>query len=61
MDILSGYRTYIVGGLMILTGLAQLLGIPIPSFDGHTAGQLLMEGAAIVFLRKGISTGASGR
>jgi lysozyme family protein len=59
LDFLSGYKTYIIGALMILTGLAQLLGIAIPSFDGHTAGQLLMEGAAIVFLRKGIS-GLSG-
>lgn len=61
MDFLSGYKTYIVGILMILTGLAQMLGIAIPSFDGHTAGQLLMEGAAIVFLRKGITSATSAK
>jgi lysozyme family protein len=55
MGFISGYEAYIVGILMILTGAAQMLGIAIPSFDGHTAGQLLMEGAAIVFLRKGIN------
>jgi lysozyme family protein len=55
MGFLSGYEAYIVGALMVLTGAAQMLGIAIPSFDGHTAGQLLMEGAAIFFLRKGIN------
>ena len=51
---LDGYKTYIVAGLMLLAGLAQLLGMDIPSFDGHSAGQLLMEALAIIFLRRGV-------
>ncbi len=54
MDILSGYRTYIIGGLMLLAGIGQALGIDIPGFDGHSTSQLIMEGFAIVFLRKGL-------
>lgn len=59
MDFLSGYKTYIVGVIMLLAGVCQLLGVPLPALDGHSAGQLLMEGAAIVFLRKGIKTDTS--
>jgi hypothetical protein len=51
---LDGYKTYIVAGLMLLAGLAQLLGMDIPSFDGRSAGQLLMEALAIIFLRRGV-------
>lgn len=51
---LSGYRTYIVAGLMLLTGLAQILGLDLPTLDGHAAGQLVLEALAILFLRKGI-------
>jgi lysozyme family protein len=54
MNALAGYRTYIVAGLMLLSGLAQLLGMDLPALDGHAAGQLLMEGLAIIFLRKGL-------
>jgi lysozyme family protein len=59
MDFLSGYKTYIVGFIMLLAGVCQLLGVPLPALDGHSAGQLLMEGAAIVFLHKGIKTDTS--
>jgi hypothetical protein len=38
----------------VLAAVGQLLGVDIPSFDGHAAGQLLMEGLAILFLRKGM-------
>jgi lysozyme family protein len=56
MDFLSGYRTYIIAALMALVGLAQLLGVEIPVFDGASGGQLLLEAFAIVFLRRGIET-----
>jgi 2,3-bisphosphoglycerate-independent phosphoglycerate mutase len=55
----DGYKTYIVAGLMLLAGLAQLLGMDVPSFDGHSAGQLLMEALAIIFLRRGVKAARS--
>jgi hypothetical protein len=54
LSFLSGYKTYIVAAAMILFGLSQLVGVDIPSFEGQSAGHLLMEGLAIIFLRKGI-------
>lgn len=53
-EFLAGYRTYIIAAAMIVAAAAQLVGVQIPSFDGQSAGHLLMEGLAIVFLRKGI-------
>ena len=57
MDILSGYRTYIVAAFMLLAGVAQVLGIDLPSLDGGSAGSLILEALAIVFLRKGLKGG----
>lgn len=54
LGILNGFKTYIVAIAMVLAALSQLVGVDLPSFDGHSAGQLLMEGLAILFLRKGI-------
>ena len=54
LGILDGFKTYLVAGAMILTALGQLVGVDIPSFDGPAAGQLLMEGFAIMFLRRGM-------
>lgn len=56
MDILSGYKTYIVGAMMLLVGLGQAVGLDLPGFDGHSTSQLIMEGFAVIFLRKGIKT-----
>jgi hypothetical protein len=59
LSILDGFKTYIIAAAMILTAVSQLLGIDIPNFDGQAAGQLLMEGLAILFLRQGVKkTGA---
>lgn len=41
---------------MVLIGAAQTLGVDVPSFDGHAGGQLLIEGLAVLFLRKGLKT-----
>jgi len=57
MDILSGYRTYIVAAFMLLAGVAQVLGIDLPSLDGGAAGNLILEALAILFLRKGLKSG----
>lgn len=54
LGILDGFKTYIVAVAMVVAALSQLVGVDLPSFDGHSAGQLLMEGLAILFLRKGI-------
>lgn len=54
LNILDGIKTYLVAAAMILAALSQLVGVDIPSFDGHAAGQLLMEGFAILFLRRGM-------
>ncbi len=56
MDILSGYKTYIAGVLMLLAGVGQVFGVDVPGFDTQSAGQLIVEGLAIVFLRKGVKT-----
>ena len=56
MNLLSGYRTYIVAAVMLLAGLAGLAGIDIPSFDGQPPASLVMEALAFFFLRKGLKT-----
>lgn len=54
MDLLNGYKTYIVAIFMLLAGLAQMLGIDLPALDGASAGHLVMEALAVLFLRKGL-------
>lgn len=53
---LDGYKTYIVAGFMLLAGAAQMLGIDLPTLEGASAGQLVMEALAIIFLRKGVKS-----
>jgi len=55
MTLLAGYRSYIVAAFMLAAGLCQLVGIDLPTLDGQSAGQLIMEAFAVVFLRKGIA------
>jgi hypothetical protein len=55
LNILAGYKTYLVGALMLILGIAQLLGVAIPDFSGQSAGDLLMQGLAVIFLRQGIT------
>jgi lysozyme family protein len=54
MTFLSGYKTYIVAAAMAIFAIAGLLGVDIPSFEGHAPGSLLMEALAIIFLRQGL-------
>lgn len=56
MDALSGYKTYIVAALMLLAGIAQILGVEVPSLEGGSAGSLVLESLAIIFLRQGLKT-----
>jgi lysozyme family protein len=52
MTLFSGYRTYIVAAIMLLTGLAGLLGVDVPVLAGHAPAALVMEALAFIFLRK---------
>ena len=54
LTFLSGYKTYVIAAAMLVAGLGQLIGVDIPSFEGQSAGHLIMEALAIVFLRKGM-------
>ena len=54
LGFLDGFKTYLVATAMVLAALSQLIGVDLPSFEGQSAGQLLMEGLAILFLRKGM-------
>ncbi len=56
MSNLAGYKTYLVAAFMLIVGLAQLLGVDLPSFDSASAGHLIMEALAVIFLRRGIKT-----
>lgn len=61
MAFLDGYKTYVVAAMMVVTALAQMLGVDVPAMEGSSAGQLLMEAFAIIFLRRSITaTGAKG-
>ena len=53
-NLLDGFKTYIVAAAMVLAAISQLIGLDLPSFEGQAAGHLLMEGLAIIFLRKGL-------
>jgi lysozyme family protein len=57
MNFLDGYKTYIIAAFMLLAGLAQLLGIDLPTLEGASAGHLIMEALAVLFLRKGLKAG----
>ena len=54
MQLLSGYKTYIVALAMLLAGIGQILGVDLPGFDGQSAGQLVFQALAVLFLRRGI-------
>ncbi len=53
MQILPGYKTYIVAIAMLIAGIGQMLGVDLPGFDGQASAQLIFEAFAIMFLRKG--------
>lgn len=54
LNLVDGYKTYIVAAIMLLAGLAQILGIELPALDAQSAGHLVMEAFAVIFLRKGL-------
>ena len=54
MDLLAGYKTYIIAAFMLLAGLAQMLGVDLPTLESGSAGKLVLEALAILFLRRGL-------
>lgn len=54
MDLLSGYKTYIIAAFMLIAGLAQIAGVDLPTLESGSAGSLVLEALAILFLRKGL-------
>lgn len=56
MTSLSGYKTYIVAAIMLLAGVAQIMGIDLPSLEGGSAGSLVLEALAVMFLRRGLKS-----
>ena len=56
MNMLAGYKTYIVAAMMLLAGIAGLLGVDIPALDGSAPGTLVMQALAFIFLRQGLKT-----
>ncbi len=49
---LSGYKTYITAGLMLLVGVAKVAGFPIPGFDVDP-GALIGPALGLIFARLG--------
>ena len=58
MNVLTGYKTYIAAGLMLLVGVVQLLGVSVPAFGTTDPGTLISGALALIFLRNGINTAA---
>lgn len=58
MNLLSGYKTYIIAAFMLLAGVAQIMGVELPALDGSSAGGLVLEALAVIFLRKSFKAGA---
>lgn len=56
MSVFDGYKTYIVGALMLIVGIAQSFGIEIPMFGEYSGPQMVMEALAIIFLRRGLKS-----
>jgi len=59
MNILSGYKTYIVALAMLIAGLGQMLGVDLAGFDQQSAGQLIFQALAVLFLRRGLKSDIS--
>lgn len=54
-EVLRGRKTYFSALVMVLVGLAEVAGYSVPGFDPVNAGQLIVEGAGVFFMRMGIN------
>lgn len=59
MDVLSGYKTYIVGAMVVLIGVIEgLLGMDIPGANvGNDWMMYILSGVGLNTLRLGIKKG----
>lgn len=57
IPILEGYKTYIMGALMVLVGVLELFGIHVPAFGATDPGTLISAGLATIFMRNAVSAG----
>lgn len=51
----AGAKSFILGGLMIAYGAAELIGWSIPAFGSPPPGATIAAGLALIFLRLGIN------
>jgi hypothetical protein len=59
MTFLQGYKTYVIGIIMILTGAAELIGWDVaPNVDVTSAWQYIMNGLAFMSLRAAVKPSA---
>ena len=52
MDLISGKKTYLTGGAMILYGIT---GVFLGNLDANAGMELVAQGFGIIFLRQGIA------
>ncbi len=56
MSLFDGYKTYAIGLLMLIVGIAQMAGVTIEAFGDYSGTQLVMEALAVIFLRRGLKS-----
>lgn len=54
-NVFSGYGTYLVGTMMLLSGIISLLGVPLPWVPLGSEGQWIAAGLAAFTIRRSIS------
>ena len=54
-NVFSGYGTYAVGTLMILSGVVSILGVPLPWVPLGSEGQWIAGGVAAFTIRRSIA------
>lgn len=59
-DILSGYKTYLGGVILIIIGVLLMNGIVVPGFEGQAGGTVISTGVMFIFTRLGIAKNGTG-
>jgi hypothetical protein len=55
LPMLNGYKTYIIGGMMVLLGIVTVIGFQIPGVPVGDGMKLVMDGFAFMFLRAAVN------
>ena len=55
-QVFSGYGTYAIGTLMILSGVVSILGVPVPWVPLGSEGQWIATGLAAFTVRRALSS-----